>query len=126
MNPIVPIAIVSLMVLSACQQDRTPRDAASTPSSAEGAQPVPADIAPMQSGKSVMDYTCEGGHSVAIVDGGNVARVLLADGNTVDLQRSADQAPPFYAGEALEFAVTSNGGMLGQDQVGEFPCKAAV
>ena len=125
MNPVVPIAVVSLLLLSACQQE-TPRDATSAPPSAQGAQPVPADTAPMDTGKSVMDYTCEGGHSVAVVDGGNVARVSLADGKTVDLQRSADQTPPFYAGEALEFAVTSNGGMLGQDEVGGFPCKAAV
>lgn len=126
MHPIVPIAVVSLMLLSACQQDRTPRDATSAPPSAEGAQPAPADTAPMDNGKSVMDYVCEGGHSVAIIDGGDVARVALADGRTIDLQRSTDQAPPLYAGEALEFAVTSNGGMLGQDEVGGFPCKAAV
>ena len=119
MRLIAPIAIVSLMLLSACQQDRTP-PATTAPPSAEATQAAPTETA-----QSVMDYTCEGGHSVAIIDKGEVARVLLADGSTSDLPRNADETPPSYAGEALAFAVTSTGGMLDQDEVGNFPCKAA-
>ena len=120
MRLIAPIAIVSLVLLSACQQDRTPPATTAAPS----AEATPA-AAPTETGQSVMDYTCEGGHGVAIIDKGEVARVTLSDGSTIDLPRDADQTPPSYAGEALAFAVTSTGGMLDQDEVANFPCKAA-
>ena len=119
MRVIAPIAIVSLVLLSACQQDRTPPVTTAAPS-AEARQAAPAETA-----QSVMDYTCEGGHGVAIIDKGEVARVTLADGSTNDLPRNADETPPSYAGESLAFAVTSTGGMLDHDEVGNFPCKAA-
>ncbi len=128
MRAFIPIACVCLLLLSACQQDPSPRDPdTSAAPASESAQAVPeARNARPDTAKSIMDYSCEGGHKVAIIDGGAVARVSLGDGRVVDLPRSADQTPPRYAGEALEFAVTSNGGMLGQDEVGGSSCEAAV
>lgn len=120
MRLIAPIAVVSLMLLSACQQDRTPPG---TPDAAPSAETTQA--APKATAQSVMDYTCEGDHAVAIIEKGEVARVSLADGSTIDLPRNPDQTPPSYAGEALAFAVTSTGGTLDQDEAGSFPCKAA-
>jgi hypothetical protein len=71
-----------------------------------------------------MRYRCEQGHRVDIV-GGNSARITLADGRIVDIPRVADSAPPRYAGIALSFEVGSEGGTLGQDEVGGFACREA-
>lgn len=70
-----------------------------------------------------MRYLCDGGHAVAIVRG-ELARVTLADGRVVEIPRIADSAPPAYRGEALSFEVGSDGGTLGQHEVGGFDCRA--
>lgn len=145
MRAFVPSACVCLLLLSGCQQDpsaRNPDTAAAPATESAQAEPEAGNARPDEAhgrasvagagragadtAKSIMDYSCEGGHNVAIIDGGAVARVALGDGRVIDLPRSADQTPPLYAGEALEFAVTSNGGMLGQDEVGGSSCEAAV
>ena len=72
-----------------------------------------------------MRYTCEAGHSVAIVGGGRTARVSLANGRVVDIPRVADAAPPRFSGEALSFDVGSGGATLGQHEVGGFACREA-
>ncbi|MGH8077572.1 MAG: hypothetical protein ACREPE_09645 [Lysobacter sp.] len=120
------IACAAVLLMSACQQDRT-APAADIPPAADAPQVAAAtpELEPNRD-QALMDYICEGGHRIAIVGGGDIARVTLSDNRTVDLQRSADQSPPLFDGEALEFVITSDGGMLGQDEGGGFPCKSAV
>ena len=79
------------------------------------ARPPPADDG------VTMRYRCDGGHAIAIVRGER-ARVTLADGRIVEIERVADSAPPVYRGEASSFEVGSDGGTLGQDEVGGFDC----
>lgn len=71
-----------------------------------------------------MRYTCDQGHSVAIVRGA-IARVSLADGRVVEIPRIADSSPPSYSGVALSFEVGSTGATLGQHEVGGFACREA-
>lgn len=85
---------------------------------AAGTAPPP----PTDDGVS-MRYRCDGGHAIAIVRG-ELARVTLADGRVVEIPRIADSAPPAYRGEALSFEIGSDGGTLGQDEVGGFDCRA--
>lgn len=109
------------LVLAACQRespvatDRTdaPRSAEAGSNEGDGNDTV------------TMRYTCEAGHSVAIVGGGRTARVSFADGRTVDIPRVAEAAPPRFSGEALSFDVGSGGATLGQHEVGGFACREA-
>jgi len=110
--------------LAACKR---PNDdmATAPPATSNNADAKPADTAtppPADDGVS-MRYRCDGGHAVAIVRGER-ARVTLADGRIVEIARVADSAPPAYRGEALSFEVGSDGGTLGQDEVGGFDCNA--
>ena len=114
-------ALAAALTLSACQRDQS--DALPPPPVTDAptapVEPTPSDDA------TTMRYSCESGHRVEIVNGGDTARVLLSDGRSVDIARVADASPPLYAGEALEFAVGSDGGTLGQDEVGGFDCTPA-
>ena len=71
-----------------------------------------------------MRYTCDQGHSVAIVRGA-IARVSLADGRVIEIPRISDSSPPSYSGVALSFEVGSNSATLGQHEVGGFACREA-
>lgn len=126
MRFLLPFACVAAMSLSACQQDRTPHGTTLTSNRAPSATPQPERSRAASADTAVMDYTCEDGHSVVIVGGGDIARIKLSDGRRIDLPRRSGRAPPLYVGEALEFAVTSDGGMLAQDGGGGSPCKAAI
>lgn len=121
--PILTI-LVAACVLVGCK--RPDDDATNTPPvSSDTADATPANTAatpPAGEGVS-MRYRCDGGHAVAIVRG-ETARVTLADGRVVEIARIADSAPPIYRGEALSFEIDSDGGMLGQDEVGGFDCHA--
>lgn len=131
------IAIVMLGIaaagLAACQKPAATADT-SAPGRDERAAATPADLpdtsAPNESGAAeasqgiTMRYTCDQGHSVAIVSG-DIARVTLADGRVVEIGRVADSSPPRYQGEALSFDVGSVGATLGQDEVGGFACREA-
>ena len=107
---------VAILGMPAC--DRAGDD--SLPAQSAASEVVSAD--PAGDGVS-MRYACEGGQRVAII--GEIARVTLADGPDVELRRVADQAPPRFSGEALEFQIDSDGAVLGQDEGGRFPCKEA-
>ncbi|MDQ3617586.1 MAG: hypothetical protein M3374_02540 [Pseudomonadota bacterium] len=115
-------ALAAALTLSACQRDHSddlpPPTAADAPTAPIEPMTPPDDA-------TTMRYRCESGHRVEIVNGGDTARVLLSDGRSVDIARVADASPPLYAGEALEFAVGSDGGTLGQDGVGGFDCTPA-
>ncbi len=131
------IAVVMLGIaaagLAACQKP-APTTETSAPGRDEPAAAASADLpdtsAPNESGAAeasqgiTMRYTCDQGHSVAIVRG-DTARVTLADGRVVEIGRVADSSPPRYRGEALSFEVGSDGATLGQDEVGGFACREA-
>ena len=117
------ILVVACALIGCKRSDDEPASASSTttgspePTAADTPPPPPAD-----DGVS-MRYRCDGGHTVAIVRG-ELARVTLADGRVIEIARIAGSAPPAYRGEALSFEVGSDGGMLGQDEVGGFDCRA--
>ena len=118
-----PVFIVVACALIGCKR---PDDAAASASpTTAGPEATAADTAPpppADDGVS-MRYRSDGGHTVAIVRG-ELARVTLADGRVVEIARVADSAPPAYRGEALSFEIGSDGGTLGQDEVGGFDCRA--
>lgn len=118
------VLIAAACALAGCQR---PADdtANAPPATSTAAVTAPADNATASSADEgvTMRYRCDGGHAVAIVRGGS-ARVTLADGRIVEIARVADSAPPVYRGEALSFEIGSDGGTLGQDEVGGFDCRA--
>ena len=118
------VLIIAACVLAGCQ--RPAEDTANAPpATSTAAVTAPADTATASSTDEgvTMRYRCDGGHAVAIVRGES-ARLTLADGRTVEIARVADSAPPAYRGEALSFEIGSDGGTLGQDEVGGFDCHA--
>ena len=120
---LVLLPLVSLVAAS-CQKSTAPAgESADMPARAEAAA-----TAKPASGETdsdiTMRYACEHGNSVAIVRG-QIARVSLADGRVVEIQRIADSSPPRYAGVALSFEVGSDGAMLGQDEAGVLGCREA-
>lgn len=65
-------------------------------------------------------FVCDSGHRVELV-GDATARVTLADGRVVDIERA--QGPVEYSGIALSFDLADDGtAVLGQDEVGGFQC----
>ena len=121
---------ILIMLIAACALNGCKRqgddEAANAPATARGnpdAKPVDTAPPPPADDGVSMRYLCDGGHEVAIVRG-ELARVTLADGRVVEIARVADSAPPAYRGEALSFEVGSDGGTLGQDEVGGFDCHA--
>ncbi len=70
-----------------------------------------------------MRYVCEGGYAVVIA--GVAARVSAPGGYEIQLQRQAGSAPPVFTGEAMEFAVESDGAVLNLDGGGLLPCREA-
>lgn len=117
------LPLAALMVAS-CQEPTSPSDKPSV-SRESPTTPAPTDAiddTPERSDGITMRYTCEQGHSVAIVRG-DTARVSLADGRVIDIPRIADSSPPRYSGVALSFDVGSNGATLGQHEVGGFACR---
>ena len=114
--------VVLLLVLAAaaCQQATSANDGAAPAADSTDAAADPAESAGTDDGVT-MRYSCEEGHSVAIIRG-ETARVSLADGRVVDIPRIADSAPPRYSGVALSFDIGSDGATLGQHEVGGFAC----
>lgn len=104
----------AVLGLSACDRD------ADESQRADDAAPQPAAAAPAEDSAS-MRYGCDDGYAVAII--GDIARVTTQDGREIELQRVADRSPPLFAGEALEFAIESDGAVLGQDEGGRFECR---
>lgn len=112
-------ACLAVIALSACSRDAD--ESAATPAVVEPASDAAADAASPDGDSASMRYSCEGGYAVAIV--GDTARVTTPDGRTLELARAADRSPPLFTGEALEFAVASDGAVLGQDEGGAFACQ---
>lgn len=117
------------MIMAACKPTVPPpepgtatrTEMAEVPSAAQARVATRAPDAPSA---ITMRYRCDQGHRVDIVNG-DIARVTLADGRVVDVERVAGSAPPRYAGIALSFEVGSEGAMLGQDETGGFACDEA-
>lgn len=107
---------LGLLGLSACNPEPGPAD------TAEPAEPANA-VSDAGSDSEGMRYTCDGGYAVVIL--GETARVSAPGGYDIELRRVADMAPPVFAGEALEFAVESDGAVLNQDEGGRLPCREA-
>jgi hypothetical protein len=120
--------------LAACQKPAPPAEPTPPTGDEPAAATTPADTpdtsAPNEGGAAdassgiTMRYTCDNGHSVAIVRG-ETARVTLAEGHVVEIKRVADSSPPRYSGEALSFEVGSDGATLGQDETGSSHCHEA-
>ena len=125
---------VLAVALASCQKPAPPADTGTPTAGDAPASATPKDLpdtsAPNESGAAAasegvtMRYTCEQGHAVAIVRG-EIARVTLADGRVVEIERVADSSPPRYSGEALSFEIGSSGATLGQDETGGFACREA-
>lgn len=115
---ILPLLPLALIVISGCnRQENTPSADNNPPPAATPTAVVPGDAAEGVS----MRYRCDGGSSVEILTSGS-ARVTLADGRVVELPAVSGSAPPAYAGEALSFAIGSDGGQLAQDEGGQQDC----
>jgi hypothetical protein len=121
-------ALPLAMIMAACRPTVPPPEpgtatrtetAEAPPAQARAATPA-SDASPVVT----MRYRCNQGHRVDIFSG-DVARVTLADGRVVDIERVDGSAPPRYAGVALSFEVGSEGAMLGQDETGGFACDEA-
>ncbi|MBA3487411.1 MAG: hypothetical protein H0T88_09535 [Lysobacter sp.] len=108
---------LGLLGLSACNPQPGPADPADP---ADPAEPANA-VSDAGSDSEGMRYTCDGGYAVVIL--GETARVSAAGGDDIQLRRVADMAPPVFAGEAMEFAVESDGAVLNQDEGGRRPCR---
>lgn len=110
--------LAAALALSACRDhsDITP------PPDGTGAAATADDDVALQPDASGLAsaYTCDGDHRVQV--DGSTARVMLADGRTVELMQAAGTSPSVYAGEALEFTGDASGGTLVQDEVGSFTC----
>ena len=98
-------ALLTLAAVAACQPH------------AQTVEPVPAE-AVVDTG--TRQYTCDGGHRIAIAAGR--AQVQLADGRRVALPAAGTGA---WRGEALSFVVTADRGSLSQDEVGTSLCMRA-
>lgn len=112
---------LGLLGLAACNpqsEPATPADPAAT--AGAGAGNVVPDAGSDSEG---MRYTCDGGYGVVIL--GETARVSAPGGYDIELRRVADMAPPVFSGEAMEFAVESDGAVLNQDEGGRLPCREA-
>lgn len=111
-----------LAMLAGCNADRpaaTPgADAEAAPASAPATPPAPA-----QSDGVTMRYRCDDGNKVDIVRG-DIARVTLSAGDNHELARVQGRSPPLYAGDAMEFAVGSEGGVLARDDGAQWDCAA--
>lgn len=104
------ICCLALPGLSACNPEPYPAGAVDP-------------VADARSDSEGMRYTCDGGYAVVIL--GETARVSAPGGYDIQLRRVADMAPPVFAGEALEFAVLSEGAVLNQDEGARLPCREA-
>ncbi len=105
---------LGLLGLSACNPQS---DAVGT---ADPADPANA-VSDAGSDSEGMRYTCDGGYAVVIL--GETARVSAPGGYDIELRRVTDMAPPVFAGEAMEFAIESDGAVLNQDEGGRLPCR---
>ncbi|MBA2238532.1 MAG: hypothetical protein H0W24_07545 [Lysobacter sp.] len=99
---------LGLSGLAACDSDPHPAGAVDAPSEPRGDSPG-------------MRYACDGGYGVVIM--GDAAQVSSPGGYEIQLQRVAGSAPPVFSGEAMEFAVESDGAVLNQDGGGLLPCR---
>ncbi|MDQ3287678.1 MAG: hypothetical protein M3Q42_05335 [Pseudomonadota bacterium] len=103
-------AIASLLWLAACNPAPYPAGAVDPAREPRGDSPG-------------MRYACDGGSAVTIV--GDAARVSAPGDYEIQLQRLAGSAPPIFSGEAMEFAVQSDGAVLNFDGGGLLPCREA-
>lgn len=110
---------LGLLGLTACNPQSDAADTADTAETADTENAVPN----AHTDSEGMRYTCDGGYAVVIL--GETARVSAPGGYAIDLRRVADRAPPAFAGEAMEFAVQSEGAVLNQDEGGRLPCREA-
>jgi len=112
------LGCAAALLIAACQKPAPPEPAppsASTPTSAEAPNPADEGV--------TMRYRCESGLKVTIMRG-ETARISLADGRVVEIERTAESSPPSYRGEAVAFEVGGDGATLAQDDVGAFDCTA--
>ena len=120
-TPMMAISTLALaMALSACRDhsDLTPASDV-TPTASDAATDA---APPAGDALATATYTCDGDHRVSV--DGDTAQVMLADGRTVDLSRSAGASTATFAGEALEFTGDVEGGTLVQDEGDSFTCRA--
>lgn len=109
-----------LAMLAGCNADRP--DATPDAEAASTAAPTTAPGPPVQVDGVTMRYDCTDGNKVDIV-GGDTARVTLSDGRKLELARVQGRSPPLYSGDATEFAIGSEGGVLAHDG-GQWDCAA--
>lgn len=113
-------ALLLLAMLAGCDADRP----AATPETDVAHAPGASTPSPPEQGDGVtMRYSCADGNKVEIVRG-DIARVTLSDGQERELARVEDRSPPLYSGDALEFAVGSEGGVLARDDGAQWDCAA--
>ena len=120
-TPMMAISSLALVLaLSACRDhsDLTPASD-TTPAATE---PTTEATPPADEALAMATYICDGDHRVSV--DGDTAQVMLADGRTVELSRSAGASTATFAGEALEFTGDAEGGTLVQDEGGSFTCRA--
>ena len=120
-TPMMAISTLALaLALSACRDhsDLTPASDA-TPAATE---PTTDATPPAEDALAMATYTCDGDHRVSV--DGDTAQVMMADGRTIELSRSAGASTATFAGEALEFTGDAEGGTLVQDEGGSFTCQA--
>ena len=120
-TPMMAISTLALaLALSACRDhsDLTPASD-TTPAGTDAATDA---TPPAEEALTMATYTCDGDHRVSV--DGDTAQVMLADGRTVELSRSAGASTATFAGEALEFTGDAEGGTLVQDEGGSFTCQA--
>ncbi|HVR81124.1 MAG TPA: hypothetical protein VHF02_03400 [Luteimonas sp.] len=111
---------VACLALAACNRQQPP--AASGETATTASAPAAVEPASDSTGNITMGYSCDDGNKVEIL-GSEGARVTLSDGRVVDLPGVADSSPPAFAGEALSFAIGSEGGQLSQDEGGQWNCR---
>ncbi|MEO6263550.1 MAG: hypothetical protein ABIO58_01025 [Luteimonas sp.] len=112
----------ALILVAGCNRyDKPASDDSSKSQATETPAPAMGNEADNGGAGVTMRYRCGDGNTVEIL-GADGARVTLSDGRTVDLPRIGDSSPPAYAGEALSFAIGSDGGQLSQDEGGQWDC----
>lgn len=112
-----------LAMLAGCNADRPATTPDADAEAASTAAPTTAPAPPVQVDGVTMRYGCADGNKVDIV-GGDTARVTLSDGRKLELARVEGRSPPLYSGDATEFAIGSEGGVLARDDGGQWDCAA--